>query len=201
MMMVMMTRRLTNNHPQSLLSSPHLLCKNHWSMPKKSPKTPPDATITNFAKKSKANSAVEKRRRLIAEEEQDLLLDGPGCTFEMPSISQLGHDSNKDVELAVNHVLETGLCHFPALLNTNECILLKNHINHILQVSKNNVECQNLSFLSHFGPIMARTNRYDVLLPLDHKILPPVRKVLSSGVEEIMRAIVGEWCFLLFLCC
>ena len=149
-----------------------------------------------FAKKSKANSSVEKRRRLISEEEQDLLLDGPGLCA-MPSISTWNEGGNKEdmQQLAVNHVLDTGLCHFPALLTAHDRILLKEHIDRILTTAKNNVGTKGFSFLSHFGPVMARTHRYDVLLPLDHLVLPPVRKVLSN-VEEIMRAIVGEEAYL-----
>jgi len=42
-----------------------------------------------FDELSKAHSPIEKRRRLTAEEEQDLILDGPG-TRAMPQAPRLG---------------------------------------------------------------------------------------------------------------
>jgi len=148
------------------------------------------STHTRFNKKSKAFSPIEKQRRFAAEEEQELILDGRG-TIPMPSVGLPDAEGNYDTELAASLVLEHGLCHFAGILDLARASVLRNHVDSVLSASKNSVANDGEKFLRHFGPVMARADRYDVLLPLDGLVLPTIRTVLTA-VEPAMRSLVGE---------
>ena len=155
-----------------------------------------------FDELSKAHSPIEKRRRLTAEEEQDLILDGPG-TRAMPQAPRLGEAY--DTAAAAALVLAHGLCHFPGALDRAAAATLREHVDRVLDESKRRVAAGGVDssrgakggvpYGRLFGPVMARADRYDVLLPLDELVLSTIRPILSS-VEPAMRQLVGQDAYL-----
>eukprot|EP00617_Octactis_speculum_P015090 CAMPEP_0185758454 /NCGR_PEP_ID=MMETSP1174-20130828/17112_1 /TAXON_ID=35687 /ORGANISM="Dictyocha speculum, Strain CCMP1381" /LENGTH=273 /DNA_ID=CAMNT_0028438315 /DNA_START=284 /DNA_END=1105 /DNA_ORIENTATION=+ len=110
----------------------------------------------------------------------------------MPSVGAPHPDTlYYDTQLAASNVKASGLCHFPDMLDADTCHRLRDHINKVLVTSKDLVANQGAPYLSCFGPVMARADRYDVLLPLDGLVLSAIRTVLSK-VEPTMRELVGE---------
>lgn len=131
----------------------------------------------------------------MAEEEQELILEGPG-TCKMPGVGPLSVvDGAYDTELAAALVLEHGLCHFPGALDAGTAEELRDHVCRVLLEAKQRVASRGAAYSSLFGPVMARANRYDLLLPLDALVLSTIRTVLFS-IEPAMRELVGEDAYL-----
>ena len=149
---------------------------------------------TLFNKKSKANSSIEKGRNLTAEEEQELIYEGPGTIAfdKIPTVTKTATNQyTYDYKQAASYVLSSGLCHFPNILDVNTAEQLRLHTNVVLDSSKQNVVDGKDKYLNLFGPIMSRNNRYDVLLPLDATVLDAVTEILLQ-IEPTMQELLGN---------
>jgi hypothetical protein len=73
------------------------------------------------------------------------------------------------------------LCRLDGLLDEAECAGLRAHAVGLLSEAQARVASGDAAFLDDFGPVMARTARYDLLLPLDAAVLGAARRVLGAG--------------------
>ena len=150
-----------------------------------------EVRTTSFAKASKANSKVEKNRTRIAEEEQELLYGAP-YTTHIPAIN-VPQQQQLVANAAAQQVLDTGLVHFPSVLDPALATALRNHVDTVLVSSQNQVidATNGAKYLDLFGPIMSRTARYDLLLPCDELVLECAQHILKI-VGPTMQKLVGD---------
>jgi len=137
-----------------------------------------------FAKKSKANGRIERARRNSAEEEQELLDYAPTTNMQECKV--------EDHATVTTHVHKLGVVLLPMVMDSNIASSLKSHVDDLLDISKSKVVDSKQKYLDLFGPVMTRTNRYDLLLPLDDVVLPAVQSVLSSVAPTILELLGNE---------
>ena len=98
----------------------------------------------------------------------------------------------EDHATVTTHVHELGVVLLPMVMDSNIASSLKSHVDDLLDISKSKVVDSKQKYLDLFGPVMTRTNRYDLLLPLDDVVLPAVQSVLTSVAPTILELLGNE---------
>lgn len=142
-----------------------------------------------FAHASRAHTVKQANHKSTAEEEQELLESAPTST--LPGISPEGLAA--DPAACADTLAEDGVVRLNSLLSANVCSALRDHIDGMLEQSMQQVASGSIPYSSLFGEFMCREERYDLLLPLDDRILGIVQQLVES-VAPLLEHAIGEQC-------
>jgi len=141
----------------------------------------------NYLKKSKAASQVERTRVLTALGEHRLL-ESNANRLAAPSV--LASAAAKEPIAAAAIFEQHGLVRVDGVLLPEECAALREHVDTLLLSSIESVGSTETDFLQLFGPVMCRTARYDVLLPMDATVRSAVQQVMAQAAP-VIRELAG----------